>query len=108
MGQCPQVALTERQQTSAGRRCRRCACSSLRAVFLLFLVVDGTAVFVLTRSGGEWVVDKNSHDHLLAGEQGVADELARAQRHLCVGHVVGWVVEEIGDGLRLKIQQDVP
>ena len=29
---------------------------------------------------------RDSHDHLLAGKQGVADELAGAQSNLSVGH----------------------
>lgn len=32
---------------------------------------------------------KDSHDHLLAGKQGVADELAGAQSNLSVGHFCG-------------------
>jgi hypothetical protein len=36
--------------------------------------------------GGEGEKAKNSHDHLLAGKKGVADELARAQSNLSVGH----------------------
>jgi hypothetical protein len=32
---------------------------------------------------------RDSHDHLLAGKQGVADELAGAQSNLSVGHFSG-------------------
>ena len=34
---------------------------------------------------------KHSHDHLLAGKQWVADELARAQGDLAFRHVGGWL-----------------
>ena len=33
------------------------------------------------------------HDHLATSEEGVADELARAQSNLRIGHVGGWTFD---------------
>ncbi len=36
------------------------------------------------------------HDHLATSEEGVADELARAQSNLRIGHVGGWTFDLSG------------
>lgn len=50
------------------------------------------------RRGDGWygVGLEYAHDHLLAAQEGVANELARAQGHLSVGHDCGGGV---GDGV---------
>lgn len=45
---------------------------------------------ILHSSSFRWA-EKHSHDHLLAGKQWVADELARAQGDLALRHLVGWL-----------------
>jgi hypothetical protein len=49
-------------------------------------VRQGLSISPISLEGGQY-----SHDHLLAAEQRVADELARAQSHggVVVGHVCG-------------------
>ena len=53
------------------------------------------------RGQGDWRESrgKNSHDHLLATEQRVANELARAQRDggVGVGHLGGLMAVDVGD-----------
>jgi hypothetical protein len=48
--------------------------------------------------------DGNLHDHLLAGEQAVGDELASSDRDLCVGHDCSrWGSRTAKEGCRCQV-----